>query len=115
MILEGFVVHVKDVSESEFQKEVIEKSNEVPVLVDFWAEWCSPCKILGPVLERIAADYKGRFILAKVNVEENPKLSARYSVMSIPVVKLFKGGEIVNEFVGAIPADAVREWLEDSL
>lgn len=106
-----FMVKV-DVGDSDFNKEVIEKSSEVPVLVDFWAAWCGPCKMLGPTLEKIAEEYGGKFILAKVDVESNQDLSQQFSVMSIPAVKLFKDGEVVDEFVGALPESAVKDFLE---
>ena len=104
-----------EVSDNNFKEKVIEKSKEVPVVVDFWATWCMPCLMLSPILEQLAEEYKGKFILAKLNVDENPLTSQRYSVMSIPAVKMFKGGELVDQFIGAIPEPAVREWLDKNL
>ena len=104
-----------EVQDDNFEKQVIQKSEKTPVLVDFWASWCMPCQILGPVLEKIAEEYKGKFILAKANVDENRENAGKYGVMSIPSVKLFKNGKIVNEFVGAMPEDAVKFWLEENL
>ncbi|MCK4730487.1 MAG: thioredoxin [Candidatus Aenigmarchaeota archaeon] len=104
-----------DVDDSNFEKEVIEKSKEVPVVIDFWATWCAPCLMLGPVLEKFAEEYQGKFILAKVNVDENPQVSQGYNIMSIPSVKMFKGGVIVDEFVGALPELSVKQWLDKNL
>lgn len=104
-----------NVTDQTFEKEVIEKSKEVPVLVDFWASWCGPCKMLGPVLEKIAKDYDGKVVIAKLSTEENQETPAKYGVMSIPSVKLFKDGEIADEFVGAIPEAAVKQFIDKNL
>ncbi len=112
--LEGDKMEI-DVNDDNFQKEVIEKSKEVPVVVDFWAVWCMPCQILGPVLEKIINDYKGKFILAKANVDQCPNTSTTFDIMSIPSVKMFKNGEVVDEFTGAIPDTKIKEWLDKNL
>jgi putative thioredoxin len=104
-----------EVSDSNFDKEVIEKSKKVPVVVDFWASWCGPCMFLGPVLEKAAEEYKGKFILAKLDVDNNMINSQKYGIMSIPNVKMFKGGKIVDEFIGAIPESKVKEWLNKNV
>ncbi len=100
---------------TDFQMEVLERSKEVPVLVDFWAEWCGPCRVLGPVLERMAQHAGGRWELKKVNTEQFPEVSAQYGIRSIPNVKLFSGGHPIDEFVGALPEPAIQQWLDKAL
>lgn len=104
-----------NVTDKTFQKEVVEKSKSVPVLVDFWAGWCGPCMMLKPILEKVAKDYGNKLVFAKVDVQENQEVAGSYDVMSIPSVKLFKDGEIVDEFVGVQPEAKVREWLNGNL
>jgi putative thioredoxin len=104
--------HSQDVSTAEFDQAVIEASKTVPVLVDFWAEWCGPCRALKPVLEKLATEYQGKFRLAKVNSDENQELAQRYGVRGIPNVKAFVDGELVDEFSGALPEAQVREFLQ---
>ncbi|HEX4465225.1 MAG TPA: thioredoxin [Solirubrobacterales bacterium] len=103
-----------DVSEATFDRDVIELSRQTPVVVDFWAEWCGPCRTLGPVLEAAEASRGGRVLLAKIDVDANQALAARFGVQGIPAVKAFRDGEVVNEFVGAVPKAKVEE-LFDSL
>ncbi|MBM3342895.1 MAG: tetratricopeptide repeat protein [Betaproteobacteria bacterium] len=103
--------HAQDVNNADFENAVIEKSKTVPVLVDFWAEWCAPCRALKPVLEKLANEYQGKFVLAKVNSDENQALAQRYGVRGIPNVKAFVGGELVDEFAGALPEVEVRAFL----
>jgi putative thioredoxin len=100
---------------TDFRRDVIERSRSIPVLVDFWAAWCGPCRVLGPVLERLAGEAGGRWELAKVDTEAHPDVAAEYGVRGIPNVKLFVEGEVVDEFVGALPERDVRRWLEGAV
>jgi putative thioredoxin len=107
--------HAFDVSTAEFQEKVVAASQHVPVLVDFWAEWCAPCRQLKPVLEKLAAEYGGRFLLAKVNSDQNQELAGQCGVRGIPNVKAFVGGHLVDEFTGALPEAQVRAFIDKLL
>jgi thioredoxin 1 len=104
-----------DVNEDDFAERVIVASSGTPVLVDFWADWCPPCRVLTPVLERLVEEYAGRFVLAKVEADENMKLAGRYKLRGFPTAILFVQGEPVDQFSGARSADFVREFLVQHL
>src|SRR5436305_12806510 len=100
-----------DVSQATFHSAVIERSHHLPVVVDFWAEWCGPCRQLGPLLERAVEARAGKVELAKVNTDLEPALAQTYGIQGIPAVKAFRSGQVVNEFVGALPAPSIERSL----
>ncbi|HKQ24648.1 MAG TPA: thioredoxin [Burkholderiales bacterium] len=105
--------HAVDVTNDTFEHEVIEASKSTPVVVDFWAPWCGPCRVLKPILEKLASEYGGRFKLAKVNSDENQAIAAAYGIRSIPDVMAFKDGKAVSHFLGAVPESQVRTFIDE--
>ncbi|MDP1794543.1 MAG: tetratricopeptide repeat protein [Acidimicrobiales bacterium] len=103
---------VLDVTDESFERDVLERSLEVPVVVDLWAEWCGPCKTLGPILEKVIGETDGRVLLAKVDVDANPRVGATFQVQSIPAVFALKDKRVVNQFVGAVPEAQVRQFVD---
>ena len=101
------------VTDATFDAEV--KNSDVPVVVDFWAEWCGPCKQIGPALEELSTEMEGRIKIAKVNVDENPNSPAQMGVRGIPALLLFKDGEVVSNKIGAAPKAALQSWIEESI
>ena len=104
-----------DVTADDFDTEVLEKSRHTLVVVDFWAAWCAPCRVLMPLLQQLAEEYQGRFLLAKVNSDEQQALAARWGIRSLPTVKLFRDAQVVDEFLGAQPEPVIRSTLERHL
>lgn len=104
-----------EVTDDNFNETVLERSKNTPVVVDFWADWCMPCKMLSPALETVAGKKKEKAIFAKLNVDDNPGISREFNIMSIPSVKLFKDGKIVDEFVGMMPEEAIEGWVDKNI
>jgi thioredoxin 1 len=105
--------HVKHVTDDSFEQDVLQASE--PVLVDYWAEWCGPCKMIAPVLDEVGKDYAGRLTVAKLNVDENPKTPPRYGIRGIPTLMLFKGGNVEATKVGALSKSQLAAWLDSNL
>ncbi len=107
---EDSLVHVND---ADFEKEILK--SEQPVLVDFWAPWCGPCKAIGPIVEDLAASYAGRVKMAKMNVDDNPRTSAAYGIRSIPTLLLFKGGKVLDTLIGLVSRDRLEDFVKKGL
>ena len=103
---------VIEVTAKNFQEDVIDRSNSVPVVIDFWATWCGPCRMLGPVLEKLAGEYDGKFVLAKIDTDSESELALQFGVRSIPAVFAVRGGQAVDGFVGVQPEAVIRAWID---
>ncbi len=104
-----------DITDETFEKEVIEQSKKMTVVVDFWAPWCGPCLMLKPIIEKLAEEYKGKVSIVKLNVEDNQEIAGKYDIMTIPSVKVFKNGQEVDGFVGAQSEASMRKWIDGNL
>ena len=107
--------HVKDVTEETFEQEVLESSDTTPVVVDFWAEWCGPCRMIAPALDEISGAMGDKVKIVKLNVDESPKTASKYGVMSIPTLMIFKGGEMASRQVGAAPKQKLQQWISTAV
>ena len=103
----------KHVTDSDFQAEVLE--SKLPVLVDFWAPWCGPCQMIGPIIENLSKEYEGKCLVVKYDVQDNQEFAGRYGIQGIPAMKVFKAGEIVDEIAGAVPKDKIVAMIEKNL
>ena len=104
---------VKEITDESFDDEVT--NSDKPVLIDFWAEWCGPCKQISPILSELAEDYKEKILIAKVNIDENPEVPSKYGIMSIPTLILFKNGQSVASQIGVVQKDSLSKWLDENL
>ena len=106
---------IEQVSDASFKQSVIDNSNNQPVLVDFWAEWCGPCKALGPILENVSVEFEGKVVVKKVNIDENPEAPANFGIRSIPTMILFKNGSIADTKIGLSSEADLKNWLNSHL
>jgi len=114
---ENVSIKIKEIeaTDDDFDEKVIKASFKIPVVVDFWAPWCGPCLIISPMLEDLVKEFKGKFVLVKVNIDVNKIVALRYDVMAIPNIKMFKDGKVVDEFVGVTSYPEIRKWFEKNL
>ena len=106
---------IEQIKDADFQQTVIDKSNNQLVLVDFWAEWCGPCKALGPILENIATEFEGKIAVKKINIDENPSAPANYGIRSIPTIMIFKDGAVANTKIGLSSEADIKDWINSQL
>ena len=106
---------IYEASDNNFNELIIKKSWQVPVIVDFWAPWCGPCYILSPIIENIVKSLKGKILLAKLNIDENPYTASKYGIMNIPTVVLLKDGKVIDYFIGALPEEMIMKWLRKNM
>lgn len=104
-----------DVTDADFEKEVIAQSKKMPVVVDFWAPWCGPCQMLKPIMEKLEKEYKGKAAIVKMNVQDNQEIPGQYDIMSIPAVKMFKNGKEVDGFVGLQSENSIKTWIDGNI
>ncbi|MBU0957831.1 MAG: thioredoxin [Nanoarchaeota archaeon] len=104
-----------EINDKDFNEKVLEVSKQKPVLVDFWAPWCGPCQMLGPIIQEIAKEYTDKISVVKLNIDENKEQAIEYDVMSIPAVKLFKGGKVADEFVGLMDKENIKKFIDKNL
>ncbi len=110
--MSGKAKWIIETTDETFEQDVIERSKEVPVVVDFWAEWCQPCRLLAPILEKLANDFAGKFVLAKANTDQTQAVAGQFRIEGIPAVYGFRDGELLDSFVGVLPVDQIKSWLE---
>lgn len=111
----GGCMKVIEINDNNFEEEVIKSEKNQLVIVDFWADWCMPCRMLSPIMERVANEYDGKVKVTKINVEKNPLHSTKYGISGIPTVKMFKKGKVIDEFVGFVPEKMVFDWVKKNL
>ncbi|HEU5162970.1 MAG TPA: thioredoxin [Thermoanaerobaculia bacterium] len=105
--------HVKQISDSEWEQTVLQ--SQTPVFVDFWAPWCGPCRIVGPIIEELAPSYDGKLVVTKMNVDDNPAVAQKLGITSIPTMMIFKGGQVVDRAIGAMPKSELQKFIERNL
>jgi putative thioredoxin len=104
-----------EVTDNNFEEKVIEQSKKIPVVVDFFADWCGPCQMLAPIMEKVEKEFEGKAVFVKINTDDNPVSSQKYDISGIPAVKMFKDGAVVDEFIGLQSEEMIKEWLKKNL